>query len=423
MLLRNGAEIPGRSKFPELTCFGSDRLKKPSPLEKRIKRNITARSHTFFAVTSPGLKKACHDELIGLGLDPKKIAMVEGGVVFGGAVHDCYAANLKLRTASRILMRIGEFKASNFRDLNRHIAKFPWELYLTDIPEVTVSARHSRLYHSDAIRERLEGWIHKSLNENAHIEEGRPDSPPQRLFVRVLDDRFTISQDASGDLLHIRGLNKSAIAAPLRETLASGLLTLAGYDPKKPLVDPMCGSGTFSLEAAMMAQNIPAGWFREFAFMGWPCFRFGRWKHARREAEQGFTKIGSPMIFSSDVDKDACAALEKQVATAGLSGAVAVTERDFFDFSAGSLSISPNSPDTGLVMINPPYGIRLGSQKEAEATFGRISSHLKRAYRGWDFGIISPGPSFTEKLGLKFRSHPFSHGGLKLSLLTGKVDK
>ncbi|WP_172683790.1 hypothetical protein [Desulfosarcina cetonica] len=135
----------------------------------------------------------------------------------------------------------------------------------------------------------------------------QPETPSQTLFVRVVEDRFSLSLDSSGPALYKRGYKTGAARAPIRETLAAAILMTAGYDPARPLVDPMCGAGTFSLEAAMMAKHVAPGANRDFAFMGWPAFAANPWAFLKRQAHRQMVVLDRPRIFASDLDADAVA--------------------------------------------------------------------------------------------------------------------
>ena len=272
-----------------------------NPLSKRIKRHVVGRRRTYFAATSPGFEAICHEELSALGLSIEKASVVEGGVEFDGRLQDCYLANLHLRTAGRILMRIDRFKATAFRQLEKKVAAIPWELYLPPavLPDIHVTTKHCRLYHSDAIGRRFsDGISRQPLSRDFDGGGGEKTLSDLTLFVRGVDDRFTVSIDSSGNHLHKRGLKRHHGQAPIRETLAATALRLVGYNGSEPLVDPMCGTGTFSLEAALMVKNIPPGWFREFAFMQWPSFRRKRWEYLKRQCETKFTGHPKPVIFA-----------------------------------------------------------------------------------------------------------------------------
>lgn len=377
---------------------------------KRIRRHIRGQTHTFFAATAPGFESLCFEELSALSLKEAKIT--DGGVEFGGRVWDAYLANLHLRTANRILMRIGEITASNFHRLEKKLADVPWEIYLpTDgIPDVNVSVRKSRLWHSDAIAD----MVRKSIRNRLGIS-GTPLSS-QQIFVRGINDHFLFSIDTSGELLHKRGLKIKVGKAPIRETTAAAILMQAQYNPQHPLIDPLSGSGTFSLEAAMMSANIPAGWFREFAFTHHPSFEPGRWKHIRREAEKQIAIPNAGQIFASDKAPKACAELEKTVAQHDLSQLIRVDCKDFFDIMPSQISSVP-----GLVVINPPYGRRIGTQAASEIFFQDMGKHLQKAYPGWKAAIVVPHKDLLKYFPFKTKIYQFFHGGMKLFLMIGKI--
>jgi len=388
-------------------------------LLKRIKRHVTGRTRDFFIATAPGLEALCLKELSDLSLDIEEAAVVTGGVEFKGRVHDCYRANLSLRTANRILMRIHSLKASNFRQLEKKLSGFHWELFLCSgsLPQIKVMTRHSRLYHKSAIGERIKTSIANRFEETDFLKI--PDSLSsydQHIYVRVEDDRFTISIDSSGDILHKRGPKKYIAKAPIRETIAAAILKLSRYDDSEPLVDPMCGSGTFSLEGAMTAKKVPAGWFRSFAFMGWPVFKPNQWEYIKRKAGLSIIKADKPQIFASDVDKNACHRLEKCAVHYGLSDIIKVSTIDFFDLNPQELA-----KQTGLVVINPPYGRRIGTCKESSKLFSAICDRLTHKYKGWKLALIAPTRRLVRTVPFKLTAHKLSHGGLKLTLLEGKI--
>jgi putative N6-adenine-specific DNA methylase len=393
-------------------------------LSKRIKRHVTGPERTFFAATSPGLEKLCLDELLSLPVSIKNTKVVEGGVEFTCRIHDCYLANLSMRIPTRILMRVGDFKATNFRQLEKKIAGFPWELffYKNNPLQIRITSKHSRLYHKNAISERFKKGIINRFNGIKISEEfSNVSSYPQQIFVRIIDDFFTLSMDSSGEPLYKRGIKKHGGKAPLRESIAAAALKLTGFNGKKPLIDPMCGSGTFSLEAAMAVKNIPPGLFRDFAFMGWPCFRIPRFDYIKNESKKKIITTEHPVIFSSDKDKNACSLLNQTINNYNLQETIKVFNRDLFDFSPYDLSeyITPEKP--GVVLINPPYGRRIGSVSESKKLFYKICKKLEKDYKGWEVAIISPDKKLAVKNILNLAPHPLFHGGLNLSLLTGKI--
>lgn len=396
------------------------------PFEKRIKRHVLGRPQSFYISTLPGVEHLCAGELSGMGLAPVDRETSKGSALFTGRIPDCYQANLTLRTANRILMRVDEFTATNFRQLEKKTADFPWELYLSPnaVVDVRVTAKHSRLMHTDAVAEHFQSGLSKRMETSTgNTLKSLPENNfVQRIFIRAEDDRFTVSLDSSGELLHKRGLKSRGGAAPIRETIAAAILMLSGYQPGDPLVDPMCGAGTFSLEAAMMAAHIPAGWFREFAFMGWPCFKPAQWAHIRREAEKKTTRISAPVVFASDIDPDNCLALEKIFKdTRLLSETAQVTVQDFFSLHPSDLSIPAEKKQSGLIILNPPYGLRLGSKDTAAQGIADIGQKLKKDFRGWRLALIVPDARMMAQIPFPVTPRPLFHGGLTVTLLTGRI--
>ena len=390
-----------------------------SAFHKRIKRHIIGRQRVYFAAVSPGFEDLCCKELEALGFPNERVAIVDGGVEFAGKLVDCYQANLSLRTVSRILLRIDRFKATGFRQLEKKAAQIPWELYLpfTGRVNMHVTARHCRLYHTDAVGQCISAAIEKRLTDyDLHRKEPEGSGSNLSVFVRGLDDRFTISIDSSGTHLHKRGLKRHRGTAPLRENMAAAALLLIDYSPPEPLIDPMCGTGTFSLEAALMAKNIPPGCFREFAFRQWPSFSPKRWSYLKRQCESQVTSLQQPIIFASDQDSAACRRLETCVRQNHLSDSITVSRQNFFDFRPQEVT-----DQTGLVVINPPYGVRLGNLDKSEKLWEAIGDKLKRAYGGWKAVLVAPDRKLAKNMPIELGARPFFHGGLKPTLMFGRI--
>lgn len=390
----------------------------PTAFQKRIKRQVTARDHDFFAVTALGLERLCARELARLDPPPDALEPVTGGVAFRGRLTALYQANLHLRTATRILMRLTRFKATRFDQIHQKLNDFPWELFLfKDQPwDLIVTTRRSRLYHREAIAEQVQRSIQERLEDR-----GVPVDHPrdlQRLYVRFDRDHATLSLDSSGAALYKRGLKTQGARAPLRETLAAAVLTWAGYQPGHPLVDPMCGGGTFSLEAASMALGIPPGLRRGFAFAGWPAFRPNHWDHLRRKARPDEAPAIQPQIFASDREASVCAALRAEVKRNGLAYVISVAHRDLKALKPADL---PNSEPPGLVVLNPPYGVRLGSRTEAYQAIATLGRHLRTHWKGWRMAVILPERSLARHFGRPLTLRPLRHGGLDLTLMIGQL--
>jgi putative N6-adenine-specific DNA methylase len=390
-----------------------------NPLSKRIKRHVIGRTRSYFAATAPGFEGVCFQEMSDLALPMESASMVSGGVEFTGRLKDCYLANLHLRTANRILMRIHTFKARSFSQFESKTAEIPWELYLPfrPSPQIHTTTRRCRLYHTDAVSERLMKNISKHVINDADRKALKEETQMvPKIFVRGVNDYFTISIDSSGEHLHKRGVKKSTGRAPLRETIAAAALLLAGYSGVDPIVDPMCGTGTFAWEAAMMARNIPPGWHRQFAFMHWPSFRSAQWDYFKRTAASYFVCSRTPLIFASDRNPATCKRLKASLARHRFLGNIKVHHRDFFEFLPEDLT-----DQTGMVTINPPYGRRLENRRSSEQLFIKICIHLKRSYKGWKLILIAPNQKLALKVPFKLTAYPISHGGLRPVMMIGAI--
>jgi len=381
-------------------------------IEKRLKRRVIGKPHDFFAMTAPGSEDLAADELTAIGIRGR---VLPGGVEFTGRLHEGYLANLHLRTAGRVLMRLQAFTTTRFSELEQQAAAIPWELFLKagSVSKIQVAVHHCKLHHTDGIAERVRAGIEKRLPAG-------PDEAAdarQQVFVRGVDDRFTVSLDSSGDHLHLRGIKTRPGRAPLRETIAAAALLRAGYSGVEPLVDPMCGTGTFALEAAIAAKRIPPGWFRSFAFEGWPAFRPQRWAYLRRVAGEQIVRLPQASIFASDIDPEASRALQDQATAHDLQDAVRVQTADFFELEPADLPVS----GPGLVVINPPYGRRLGTPAESRELMQAIVDRLRDRFGGWRFLLVAPGSAVPKSLPAGTVAHPVFHGGLNVRFLIGRI--
>lgn len=381
-----------------------------NPLARRLKKYITSRPHEYFAVTAPRLEKICEKELSSI-LPQNELFVQQGGITFFGRPESMYLANLHLRSATRILMRIGNFKALNFDEFAAKMAKLNFDLYLTGdlLPQITAKAHHCKLYHSEALADTAMRYFREFFPNAA---DG-PDNP--HIYIRGTDDRFEISLDTSGDLLYKRGLKTHGGAAPLRETLAYAILQKAGYKGG-PLMDPMCGSGTFSLEAAFTASHIAPGLLREFAFCNTPFFNAPQWEYLKKQARaQQKTPPGKPLIIASDKDAETCAKLKTVITKQELAPWVRVVPKDFFGLSPKTFF----GDRPGLVVLNPPYGLRLLERAEAENLYGAICRKLTADFPNWRYAVVTPRKDWLELKNIRW--HKIWHGGLDLYLATGQI--
>ena len=388
-----------------------------------------ANQREYFAVTAPGLAQFCAAELAQHGLLVGKAsdAITPGGVSFLGDRSVLYRANLHLRTASRILVRLGEFHAENFDQLRSRAALLSWEQFLRagQPVDLRVTCHKSRLYHSGAVAERVVAAIGARLGSPPAIQktdEESEEAGAQLIVVRLFQDTCTISVDASGALLHRRGYRQATAKAPLRETLAAALLLASGWDASvelpQPLLDPFCGSGTIPIEAALMALQIAPGRSRSFALMQWPDFDGGLWQtlleEADARAEARRTQIAGHLhISASDRDAGAIAAARANAERAGVA--------DSISFACQAVSAIEPPAVAGHVVTNPPYGqrVRGGDLRNLYAQFGKV---LATHCPGWHVTILSSDRTLLGQLGLRLdTSQSFVNGGIDVIAARGVV--
>jgi putative N6-adenine-specific DNA methylase len=242
-------------------------------------------------------------------------------------------------------------------------------------------------------------------------EEG---DPPQLIFVRLVENRCTLSLDSSGALLSRRGYRLATAKAPLRETLAAGILMASGWDLKSPLIDPFCGAGTIPIEAALMARKIAPGLHRHFAFMDWPNFDAESWERMKALSREGEAK-SLPPIMGSDRDAGAIRAAGENAERAGVADSVV--------FSRRALSDLEPPPGPGWVVTNPPHGVRLKSHRDLRSLYIRLGRVLRAKCPGWNAAILCAGDSLLKLTDINFdRWFPMRSGGLRVTLAKGRVE-
>ena len=380
---------------------------------------------TCFVVTAPGLDQLAANELLQLGLIPQ---IEPGGVTFKTDDEGMYRANLYSRTASRILARVGQFfYATTFGDLREKAGRLPWERFLKPGQPVSirVTCHKSKLIHSDAVAERIAGAIYDRMGKESPLKKAIGDevtnpgagdihqADVQLIVVRVVNDQVLVSMDSSGELLHRRGYRQAVAKAPLRETLAAGMLLASGWDGRSPLMDPFCGSGTIPIEAALMALGIPPGLNRRFAFMDWPGYDEVLW--------QSLLASVAPIpaldlkIFASDRDAGAVRMARENAARAG------VEEYIQFDCQAVSAITPPVGP--GWVVTNPPYGIRVSEGRDLRNLYAQFGNVLRANCPGWHLAVLCSDPLLMGQIGIKLDS-TFSmiNGGVGVRLGQGLVE-
>ncbi|MEA2707153.1 MAG: putative N6-adenine-specific methylase [Gemmatimonadaceae bacterium] len=384
-------------------------------------------SFNAFASTGPGLESIAAGELKARGIRGRQEI---GGVAFSADLQRLYEANLWLRTATRVLVRLGSFHASTFYELERRAKKLPWAEFLpaNGKVRVRVTCRKSKLYHSDAVGERVLSAIVGSASrviegsadvdtdavETADIpdhEAASEGSAAQLFVVRIVNDECEVSADSSGELLHKRGYRQEIAKAPLRETIAAAMVLASGWKGNEPLLDPMCGSGTIPIEAALIARRIAPGLRRNFQFMDWPGFDAERWTRVLDDARAAVTDFTGE-ILGSDRDAGAVLASARNAERAGVSENVR--------FSQGAVSgsiaaIDDSVRDSGWILTNPPYGVRVGESDDLRNLYAKFGSAL-RSKPGWRLGVLTSDSALVQqtKLPLKPRFST-SNGGIPVS--------
>ncbi len=356
----------------------------------------------IYLVSPPGLEAVLLDEVKSKKFsDPKQVM---GGVSIRGGWPEVWRANLEIRGTTRVLARIGAFHAGHLAQLDKLARRFPWGDFLRkDVPiNVEVTCKKSRIYHAGAASQRIETAIRE--------EFGAPISAEAELSIkaRFEDNLCTLSIDTSGESLHKRGHKEAIGKAPMRETMASLFLRHCGYDGKETVVDPMCGSGTFVIEAAEIAAHLNPGRTRKFAFEQLKNFDEAAWKKICAAAPAIKTDL---KFFGSDRD---AGAIKMSKANAERAG---VTDLTVFQNHAVS-DLMPPPGAAGLVIVNPPYGTRIGDKKPLFALYAALGKTLTTHFKGWRVGVITTDSSLAKATGLPFAKpgKPMSHGGLNVYL-------
>ncbi|WP_179380084.1 THUMP domain-containing class I SAM-dependent RNA methyltransferase [Jannaschia marina] len=361
-------------------------------------------SFEIFLMAPPGLEPVLAEEAAEAGFPAPKV--VPGGVTFEGGWPDAWRANLVLRGAGRVLARIGAFRAFHLAQLDKRSRKFDWCAVLRpDVPvrvEVATN-RKSKIYHARAAQQRIETAITEEL--------GAPIAPdaPVTIRARIDDNLVTLSVDTSGGLLHKRGAKEAVGKAPLRETMAALFLRQCGFRGTEPVLDPMCGSGTFVIEAAEMAAGLAPGRARDFAFTQLASFDAGPWEALR--AALPAPRATDLRFHGSDRDAGAFAAARANAARAGVGDLV-----DFRKAAAGD--ITPPEGPPGLVIVNPPYGLRIGQRKPLFALHAALGRALRERFGGWRVGLVTTDAGLAGATELPFlpTGRPVPHGGLRVTL-------
>ena len=348
----------------------------------------------LIAKTFMGLEPVLAKELTALGANDVKIG--RRMVSFYGDKEMMYRANFQLRTAIRILKPISHFKACSADDVYNEVLKIDWTQYLDTDKTFSVDAvvfsdefRHSK-FVSYKVKDAIVDQFRERTGKRPNISVANPDI---RLNMHVAEDKCTLSLDSSGESLHRRGYRQETLEAPLNEVLAAGMIMMTGWQGDTDFIDPMCGSGTLVIEAALIAHNMAPGLFRkEYAFEKWPDFDADLFDRIYNDCEENEKDDVKCHFYGYDIDMKAVNTARRNVQAAGLTGSVSIEQQDFKDFTQPT--------EKSIIVMNPPYGERI-STPDLLGTYRMIGERLKHQFTGNDAWILSYREECFEQIGLK----------------------
>ncbi len=398
------------------------------------RHHSTTTSHSpldAFLIAAPGLAPLIAAECTTLGITP--VEVTPAGVAVHVTPRELFTINCWSRLASRVIVRLAHFEARDFATLEKQAARVPWSRVISPtVPvQLRVTCRKSRLYHSDAVAERVARGIVKAV-PNAQIvgaaakdedddvsEVLAPGAPTQLIVVRFERDHCVISADSSGELLHRRGWRQAIAKAPLRETLAAVMLAAMPWDGDIPLVDPFAGSGTIGIEAALRVRRIAPGLTRSFAMERWPDADAAMPARVRESAqEQVRAGVGVPIVLH-DRDAGAMTAARANAERAGVLADVTIEQGALSDTELAQYGTH------GLLLSNPPYGHRIGEGADLRGLYTRLGDVVRAGGRGWRMAMLMP-PDRALLGQLRLSMSPLlrtSNGGLPVELLATQAAK
>lgn len=373
--------------------------------------------HTFFATCAPGLEPVLHAEVKALRL--AKIERQVGGVLFSGTMQDAWRANLWLRTAVRVLLRLSRFSAATSDQLYWGAREIDWSQFVRPDGTLAVQAqsRDSKIQHSRFVAQRVKDAVADQIRER---HGARPsvdrDDPDLRIHAHLFRDRATLSLDTSGRSLHLRGWRRHQGLAPLAETLAAGVVLTSDWDQRAPLLDPFCGSGTLLVEAALIAHGIAPGSWRSFGFERWPGHDADTWQRCRTEALQQRRTPRALRLIGTDLEERSIDQARENAAAAGVETAIELARADAREFA-------PRRGWNAWVVSNLPFGERVGEEADLGALLRDFGRALRERCAGYRYGLLSGNPELSAALELTAPQRvAILHGGIETELLCGEIE-
>jgi 23S rRNA G2445 N2-methylase RlmL len=375
-----------------------------------------ARRERFFATCAPGLEPVLHDEVKSLGLS--KVERQVGGVYFEGTLADALRANLWLRTAIRVLMRVARFEAADADALYAGARTVEWERFVRADGTLIVDAHtsSSALDHSLFIEQRVKDAIVDHLREKHGT---RPTVAKENadlgVYAHIFRDRCTLLVDTSGESLHKRGWRTFQGRAPMAETFAAALVLLSRWDRRAPLIDPFCGSGTVLIEAGMIARNMAPGLYRErFGCERWPGHDAKLGEKLRAQARAAATPSKTRLI-GRDLDAKTIEGAKENLRAAGLADAVELEH-------GNALVFEPRKGWGAWIVSNPPWGERIGEDRDVARLYRDFGAWLRRSAAGFHVALLVQSGAISHELGLKSaESTRVLNGGIDCTILRADV--
>jgi putative N6-adenine-specific DNA methylase len=369
----------------------------------------------FFATCPRGLEALLADEL--LVQRALKIVVTDGGVSFEGNLDTMYRVNLHSRIATRIMSRVGQGSYATEEDIYKATFKLHWPSWfkVNQTIRVKVTGVKCPLKSLDFVTLRIKDAVCDRFREEGAL---RPSvsvrDPDVRIHAYLTQDQYQLYLDTSGAPLYQRGFRDVSVIAPLRENLAAGIIMLSGWIPGTPFLDPMCGSGTFLIEAAMMAVNQPPGMKRTFGFQKLTSFDEGLWKKIETEAMNKMKPIEFLDIYGSDMDLRAVRVARHNLKVAGLEDVAKVMQSDF-------VKLEPPTAE-GTLVTNPPYGQRIGEDENLKEVYPVWAKHMKESFGGWNTYFLTADLEMPKDMRLKpSKKTPLYNGALECRLFEIKM--
>ena len=342
---------------------------------------------TLIATLTFGLEAVVKRELQALGFDDLRVS--NGKIEFDATPDDIPIANLWLRSADRVLLKMGEFKATTFDELFEQTYALPWKNWITEDGQFTVTgvSTKSQLESVRTCQSIVKKAVVERLSKEYDTDWFEETGPEFTIKVSLLNDIATLTIDTSGSGLNRRGYRKQAGRAAIKETLAAALVQLSFWNEERLLIDPMCGSGTILIEAAMIGRNIAPGLNREFASELWPSIRPAAWKQARKSARAAIKSDVEMHILGYDIDEDSIKASQSNAKAAGVGEDIVFAQKDIHKLWIDQ--------EHGVLISNFPYGVRMGDYRELNQMYIAFNQMFKKKV-GWSLYVLTADKKFPD---------------------------